>query len=190
MSEQPYAAPMSIRPMLEGVKCFECLDTNLQIGLYGVQACDKCSGARLSRSNAATMLARVIFNRLERKQTVEPMLVQLARILTRFSSENPMPGAMLEVHLRLDYRTAKSMIETLRRDYLLPIGSRKGQPNGYWIMTTATEFIEWDRQFRSSAISVFATSYRLMRANFPALAGQTSLDFTEAVKQQIDEEIQ
>lgn len=183
------AAPVTMRPMLEGVRCFECVDTNLEITLYGVQACASCVGAREARSPAASTLARVIFNRLERSLPVDPMLVQLGRILTRFSSDQPLPGEMIEVHLRLNYRTAKTMIETLRREYLLPIGSRKGQPNGYWIMTTAAEFIEWDRQFRSQAISLFATSYRLMRANFPALAGQTTLDFTDSVKQQIEEEL-
>lgn len=183
------AAPVSIRPMLLGAKCFECLDTNLEITLYGVQACQACVGARESRSHAATMLARIAFRRVEKGQPLDPMLIQIARILTFFTSEQPLPGAMIETHLRLDYRTAKKMIETLRREYLLPIGSRKGDPNGYWIMTTAAEFIEWDRQFRSQAISLFATSYRLMRANFPHLAGQTSLDFTETVKQQIEEEL-
>lgn len=181
-------APESMRPLLNW-RCYECLDTNIAITLLGVTPCTSCTGARERRNTAAWRLARCVFQRQERKQEIDLLVLNVARILTHFTSETPLSRELIEVHLRLSERYVKKIIEKLRKEWLLPVGSRKLQPSGYWIISSAAEFIEWHRHFRSQAISEFATAYHLLRHNFPELAGQESFDFINTVKGELEEAI-
>jgi hypothetical protein len=78
-------------------------------------------------------------------------------------------------------------VQELRREWLLPIGSSRRAPAGYFWMQTAAQFIEWSRAYRSQAIDELVTLFKLQRANFAELAGQQPLDFINAIQTQMEE---
>jgi hypothetical protein len=83
-------------------------------------------------------------------------------------------GQTLEDFLGVSEREVKSIIRFLRRGWLLPICSRRHQPNGYWLASSIKECEEWFNTSRSQALDELSTIYKVQRANFPEFAGQTT----------------
>jgi hypothetical protein len=152
------------------VECRQCWDTGLAPQTENRGRCGSCAGPGRARNPAAALLARAIHRRLAANQLVEERPFQLACLLTHFSTTRPIPRAPLQELMEVQEREFKKQIEILRRDWLLPIGSRKGRPNGYWIITTEEDFMQWHRHFRQQALTEFSTANQLMEQNFPALA--------------------
>ena len=71
------------------------------------------------------------------------------------------------------------MIEDLRSEWLLPVGARKDDPSGYWIITDAADFAEWFTRSKSSPLTQLTTIHRVARRHFPTFAGQIELDFNQ-----------
>ena len=119
---------------------------------------------------------------------VDEQALLAAKILIRATIEQPISNAVLQGQLRATEREVKAAVRTLRREWELPIGSSRQPPSGYYWMLAAAEFIEWGRAFPlQQAIDELVTYYRMQRANYAELAGQTTLQFTEQVHQEIEE---
>lgn len=169
-------------------RCHECYDTNIALTMFGIDACPKCKGARESRTPAAWKLARIVHARLEAKQDVDTCALNIARVLAHFTSAQPVTSDALEAVFNLSRRSLSAVIERLRHDWLLPVGSRLMQPNGYWIITEPDDFRTWFSQYRSRPLTALQTAHRLMKTNFPALAGQAELAFADSIEQALEEQ--
>ncbi len=169
-------------------RCHDCYDTNIAITMFGIGACPKCEGARESRTRAAWKLAAIVHLRLEKQQEIDSCALSVARVLAHFTSAQPVTSDALELVFNLSRRSLSAVIERLRHEWLLPVGSRLTQPNGYWIIIDPDDFLTWFSQYRSRPLTALQTAHRLMRNNFPALAGQAELAFAESIETALQEE--
>ena len=151
------------------VDCTHCWDTGLAPKLSDRGRCPACSTAPRAANAATALLSRAIRRRLDAEQPIEDRPFQLACLLTHFTTNRPIKRAPLQEMMERGEREFKKQIEVLRRDWLLPIGSRKGTPNGYWIITSEADFREWHQHFRRQALTEFATANKLLEQNFPGL---------------------
>lgn len=163
--------------------CIECRDIGFVVkdGLP-VRCWRKNAGAPHNAPNpAATILQKCVDYMQFRKLAAEPHAFEIARLLCRFDGSNPCRrGELIEKkfgYVKNSLRAFHAVVETLRRDWLLPVGSRKDAPSGYWIITTADEFAEWVARTRSAPITQLTTIHRLAKHNFPIFAEQLELDF-------------
>lgn len=77
-----------------------------------------------------------------------------------------------------DDREIKRTIRSLRC-LGLAILSSKRPPYGYWWCQSADEMREFVDRFKAQPMDELYTLSRMVKANFPHLAGQLSLDFAE-----------
>ncbi len=116
---------------------------------------------------------------------IEPQVFDLARILTNWTSQNPCKRDDLlelffggiEISNQLKLRRFHGCIETLRKWWLLPIGSRKNYPNGYWIITELADYKAWVERAMSAPITQLSTIHANAKFNYPIYAEQLELDF-------------
>lgn len=109
----------------------------------------------------------------------------LAQILTHYTTENPcsrqalMRRFFLGTNLPAANQTRKlqAMIERLRTVWLLPVGSRKADPCGYWIITDLDDYKDWFSRTTAAPITQLTTIHRNAKHNFPVFAEQIELDF-------------
>lgn len=79
-------------------------------------------------------------------------------------------------------RELHKVIESLRSEWLLPVGSRKHAPNGYWICVEERDFREWVERYNAAPLRQLTTSHRLAKAHWPHFAEQLELDFWNNVE--------
>ncbi|MBS1793380.1 MAG: hypothetical protein JSS81_05975 [Acidobacteria bacterium] len=136
--------------------------------------------------NAAAQLLRRAVDRIKsRNNWIDPMAFDLARILTNFTTTEPCSRQHLFEHFYGDtnmteankLRKFHGLVETLRATWFLPVGSRKQEPTGYWIITDLEDFKEWFERVKAAPITQLTTIHRVARANFPVFAEQIELDF-------------
>jgi hypothetical protein len=163
--------PASIR-----VECKQCWDTGLAPHSANRGRCAACSGPGPIEHPAAALLSRAIRRRFTSELPVDDRPFQLACLLTHFSTARPIARLPLQELMQISEREFKKQIEALRRDWLLPIGSRKGPPNGYWIITNEEDFIAWHKHFRQQALTEFSTANQLMEQNFPELVARAGAE--------------
>lgn len=166
-------------------RCGACLDTMIFRRPNGeITTCPRKCGTPISQ--AARQLHHAIFERVAKRLWIDPQAFDLARILTHYTAANPCKRERLEKTFFAEHpdaetgdgeRKIKGLIETLRHDWLLPVGSSKRPPYGHWIMTSAQELHEWRRAACAAPITQLATIYRVVRANRERFAGQTDFDF-------------
>lgn len=101
--------------------------------------------------------------------------LSILRMLAR--SREPIPGTTFMRTLAVDDRTVKALMKEICDEWAVPVIASRKQPYGYFIAATEAEFLEWERVMRSQAIAMLARARRLFKANFPALAGQQSIEF-------------
>lgn len=91
-------------------------------------------------------------------------------------------------------RAVKQIIRSLRKDHEFPILSRKSEqrrkhdkqgnviaaakPAGYWWCHSEAEMVEWVTEFRKQPMDELHTLSRIVKANYPKLAGQLQLDYS------------
>jgi hypothetical protein len=166
--------------------CPVCWDTGVWwTPTQGFQGCVESHAVEFSAP--ALRLAATLWQRIEKKQAVEPQVFQLARHCVHARLESPVPSHRLEALLRATRREINAWVEELRDEWVLPIGSRRAAPSGYYWMTSAAEYIAWSRVYRAQAIRSLVIMHRLGQHNYPELAGQTAFDFTQEVEQAIAE---
>lgn len=172
------------------IKCYDCFDSGLVNNQKTIGIVTRCFNCfeHLFFSAAATKFQAVVLDLQSRDKTIDDALFFLAQTLTPFTSEKPVSRLYLQTWLKhKDERTTKKLIERLRTEWLLPIGSRKHEPMGHWIITDATDFMNWQRDFRKSAITQLGTLHRVAKANFPELAGQSTFDFATQIAKEVEE---
>lgn len=173
--------------------CDLCLNTGMTRTIKDVTVCPL--GCSLQKNEASWLLFQSFArkSRIAEKddQQIDFLAFDIARILTRFSSEKPCPRRRLEelffeLHGKENHgdteRKIKGYIETLRHDWLLPIGSRKSDPCGYWIITDLEDFKNWYSSVTQAPITLLSTIHKVAKHNFPVFAEQMELDFWTDLK--------
>ena len=162
--------------------CPDCWDSTIAITPNGLERC--CPG---KVSPAATKLAEHVWLREEKKMETDPRVLNTARAIVTATVEQPISGPTLQALLRETERGVKSYVETLRREWVLPIGSTRQL--GYYWMLSAKDFLDWSRAYRAQAITSLVTLYKMQRTNFPELAGQESLQFIQQIESEMEDAI-
>lgn len=169
--------------------CRACLDTGVALTSKGPQPCESCEAAGKQFSEAAVRFRVRLWLVKDQGQAVDEAALRVALLLTHATFERPLQGKLLRAHLRLDERSLKSAVETLRTVLLLPIGSHRHPPYGYFWMRSPDEFNHWLKTMRGQAMTELVTGYRLFKAVYPELAGQESLTFSEDFARDLQEAI-
>lgn len=178
-------------------RCGACLDTAIFRRPCGeIVACPRHCLTLVNE--AARQLHHAVFERAARKLWIDPQAFDLARILTHYTAENPCKRERLETLFFAEHpeakagdgeRKIKGLIEILRHDWLLPVGSSKRLPYGHWIITNATELHDWRKAAQAAPITQLATIYRVVRANRERFAGQVDFDFKDELASEIESKI-
>jgi hypothetical protein len=167
--------------------CTICDDLGLwQTPKGDVQPCPVIArGDRHRDPNPAALSVDRAVDELKRTQfRIDSRLFAMAKMLTGFSSAKPCERDKILVNF-FDYlpmtpanqlRKFHAAIEELRRVWMLPIGSRKDSPAGYWIITDVKDFEEWINRSKSAPITQLTTIYKVAKRNFPIFAEQMELD--------------
>lgn len=182
------------------------VETPLYDGFYGRYTCSLCYDAGLwltpkgdirecptiarraehpELNRAALTLRKSIESLQHAKQAVDGRLFEIARMLIYATTEKPCPRedvlktffSYLPMTKQTQLRNFHSAIEDLRRVWLLPIGSRKDAPSGYWMITDIEDFSAWVERSKSAPITQLSTIHRVAKRNFPIFAEQMELDF-------------
>jgi hypothetical protein len=176
-------------PLTLDSACDRCLDTGIALDKAGHPIrCDAHDDA-FEFSEAAVRLSARLWLRLDQRKPVDARTVRIARLLTHATFDCPLQGKVLRSYFDMNERDVKGIIEELRAEWVLPIGSRRMPPYGYYWITSPEEFKDWLRTMRGQAMSELSTSYRLYRACYPELAGQEALDFAEDFSRDLTEAI-
>jgi biotin operon repressor len=157
--------------------CALCFDSKLIISDHRLALCERCGPTDYQYEAACQRLLEVALDRQERGSLINPLIFDAARALVRTSAARPLPGPVLQKFLGASEREVKGVIEALRADWLLPIGSSRKAPAGYFWITTPAEFEAWFRPYQSQALQSLKTGYAMMKANYPELAGQINFHF-------------
>lgn len=180
--------------------------------VFGPPACDRCFGIGLRISPQGRVeqcptlqlrdphrelsleAARIVraVEVLERQGIVaDTVHFEVARTLAQFSSERPCSarelGDRLFSYVLSDEgrrRAVTASIRFLRDSWLLPIGSRKSAPTGYWIITSEADFREWFERAKAEPVTQLSTIFRVAKANWPEFAEQIELDFWKDLQAQ------
>ncbi len=165
-------------------RCFDCWDSTIVVTAEGPRRCADCIDCE-GVSPQAERLAEVVWLRFEKKQAVDLRALNAARAIVTATREMPISGPTLQGMLRETERNIMGFVETLRQEWVLPIGSTR--KTGYYWMRTAQDYLDWRRPYRRQAITSLATMYRIERVNFPELSGQESLPFIDQVRDELRE---
>ena len=121
-----------------------------------------------------------------RGHELSPLEEFVGSLLLDASSEKPIYNAMIRqmvqassLHQEISERTVKEIIRTLRKDHAFPIISRRKPPSGYWWCSSKREMEEFIEVFKSQALDELHTLSRIVKSNFPELAGQLRLEEIE-----------
>ncbi len=133
-------------------------------------------------NEAAQLVARAGRSLARREIVANPNSFAVARAISRFTTAEPCPRQTLIDRYFVNaghqaLRHLHSAIEELRSVWLLPVGSRKSVPHGYWIITGEDDFREWAERSKGAAITVLSRISRLAKANYPVYAEQLELEF-------------
>jgi hypothetical protein len=139
------------------------------------------------------MLFRATKRLSDMKIFVHTEAFDVARILTFFTTEKPCSRQKIfdvfytDTNLTEANRLRKfhGIIEELRTVWLMPVGSRKPEPCGYWIITELEDFKAWYKGTTSAPITQLTTIHRVAKHNFPVFAEQIELDFFSNVEPEV-----
>lgn len=159
--------------------CNDCFDSGLiWQGSDGPGSCLQCAERR-DLPDASAKLIRAIYERVAANKLINKQQFDVARALVKSTVQIPVPLNILMRHFDTTDRTIKGYIESLRTDWLLPIGSSKFPPSGYYWINSAEEFKAWLEAYLSQPKEEFRTAYRMLKANFSELTGQVNFNFGE-----------
>jgi hypothetical protein len=173
--------------------CQRCFDTGIWLTpTNDVAECPQkvmLPGSHPQLNAAAEILQRSV-RRFKERNYVMPQTFDLARILSNYTTDEPCARQLIfdlfwqDTNLTEANRRRKlvAMIEELRLKWLLPIGSRKIEPSGYWIITTLEDFKAWFDRVKSAPITQLSTIHKVAKHNFPLFAEQMEIDFWTDMK--------
>lgn len=167
-------------------RCQKCQDLGAWLTPKGLIA--ECPDLQLGfndhepLSDAAKAIVRAGRQLAHRGIIANELSFRVARMLARFDTNVPATREeILHAHFGWARTTKLRMlahhVEELRSLWLLPVGSRKSPPHGYWIITDEADFKEWVKGATSAPIKQLTTIHAVARANFPVFAEQLELDF-------------
>jgi hypothetical protein len=105
----------------------------------------------------------------------------VANLLLEATAAKPMAGKVIreeltrQFNMNLSSRTVMAIIRRLRKHHAFAILSSRQQPFGYWWCGSKQELQEFIERFKSVALDELHTLHRIVKTNYPELAGQ--LDF-------------
>jgi len=73
-------------------------------------------------------------------------------------------------------REIKAVVRSLRKEHAFPILSRRHKPAGLWWCESAAQMNDFIDSFRNQAIDELHTLSKVVRHNYPELAGQLKLE--------------
>lgn len=176
------------RTVAERTSCERCFDTGIWLTPRNeVAVCPNVQLGKPHREpNEASLILRRSTNLLFEKQIwIQAQAFDLARLLTNFTTENPCPRQEIfatfygatNLSESNQLRKFHSLIEELQKIWLLPVGARKNEPSGYWIITDLADFKVWLKHAMSAPITRLSTLHKVARHNFPVFAEQMEFDF-------------
>lgn len=180
--------------------CDRCFDTGIWLTPRNeVAVCPRVQMRQPhSEPNAASLILRRSTNLLFEKQIwIHAQAFDLARILTNYTSENPCPRQEIfdtfYCSTTLNYanqlRKFHALVEELQKIWLLPVGARKNEPSGYWVITDLEDFKKWVKHAIAAPITRISTIHRVARHNFPVFAKQIEFEFWNDIKSEVTENV-
>lgn len=125
---------------------------------------------------------REIINPL-RGHKLTPMEEYVASLLLDTSKDHPVTNEDMRTRVKMrfdlkkiDPRTIKAVIRSLRKFHHFPILARFTKPYGYWWCQSAEEMIEYYNDARARLLDEFHTLSLIIKTNFPDYAGQLKLE--------------
>lgn len=106
----------------------------------------------------------------------------IANLLLNASSERPIDNEMIRnlveasLQQKIDARTVKGTIRTLRKNHSFPVISRRSAPAGYWWCDSKSEMEGFIETYKAQALDELHTLSLIVKTNFPELAGQLRLE--------------
>lgn len=161
--------------------CYACLDSGIAESL---SECDRCE-ARVKPHSERLFAAICVL--MAKGREVDPLTLNMARLLVSATTEKPVPGEALAGLLGGNLRRVKRMVRVLRDEWALPVCGRREKPHGYFFASTVAELLEWSRVTRSQAVSELATMHRLQRKCFPEFFQQGELAFAGEISEELVE---
>lgn len=165
-------------------RCPACGDIGLELDATGTPTrCwrIKANAVHNEPTPAGTVVASALENLRRERQMINAHDLDVAKTLAKYTSAQPAKKErLIECHFSYSassLRLFHSAIERLRREWLLPVGSRKDRPSGYWIITEIGDFADWVDRAKSAPITQLTTIHRVAKRNFPVFAEQMELDF-------------
>ncbi|MEQ1644893.1 MAG: hypothetical protein ABL959_15700 [Pyrinomonadaceae bacterium] len=168
-------------------ECDRCFGIGLRISPMGrVEKCPtlQLGDSHLELSLEAKRIVRAVEILERQKMIADTIHCEVARTLAKYSIDKPCSARELGDRL-FSYvlgdenrrRAVTLSIRFLRDTWLLPVGSRKHAPTGYWIITNETDFREYFERAKAEPITQLSTIFRLAKANWPEFAEQIEIDF-------------
>jgi biotin operon repressor len=164
--------------------CRHCLDSRIAFHNSAPAWCDRCTHLVFANEVANAQLCAKFTDRVAARKLVNLQVLKTARALVKATPERPVTGRVLQAHLGVSERAVKGFVELLRCDWQLPIGSSREEPHGYYWISTPEQFDRWFQTFSAQAMAELKTAYRLMKSNYPELAGQLPLHFRAALEEE------
>lgn len=84
-----------------------------------------------------------------------------------------------DLNCGISERQVRAVVRNLRRMHGFPICTRKGSPAGYWWGRTEAELEEFVKVWQAQYLDEATTLHRMLKANYPRLAGQMRLALEE-----------
>lgn len=173
--------------------CFACEDLGFIPGkIDAITGCWRNeAGAEHNAANAAArMIGRAVQMMPPGKIPVNAHTFSVAKALSRATSERPCNREEILKkyfgYTNNPLRKFHYVIEELRKEWLLPVGSRKEAPSGYWIITSEADFKKWFERSNSAPITQLTTNYKVAKRNFPIFAEQMELEFFNDIQRPLD----
>lgn len=180
------------RLVVPNAQCSRCLDTGVWLApTNAVETCDLWSKTPHAPNPSAILLARSARRQESLENHINPFAFDLARILTHYTTDAPclrldlleffFADTILSGANRL--RKFHALVEELRQVWLLPIGSRKFKPSGYWIITDLEDFKAWfNHRVKAAPVTQLTTIHHVAKYNFPLFAEQLEIEFFSDIK--------
>ena len=181
-------SPPAYLPLFsEPQSCDLCFGIGLRISPSG--RVEQCPALTLGQPHAdllpaAMMIQRAVTILRRRDSDLDSVHFDIARTLAKHSTDKPCSRyELIDRHFSYvpgregQRRAVSNAIRYLRDICLLPVGSRKGDPSGYWIITDEADFRAWVDRVRSGPVTELTTIHRVAKANYPIFAEQLELDF-------------
>lgn len=170
-------------------RCGRCNDLGIWLTPRGILG--ECPSLQLRQNDHAPMgVAGEMLLRSGRAMAQREYVIthindfRVARALTRQTAATPCSRQQL-IDRYFDWAGSQKLrhlhacIERLRGEWLLPIGSSKKPPYGYWFITDEADFKRWVAAYKSAPIRQLSTAHAVAKAFFPEVAVQLAFEFAE-----------